>query len=242
MFVGHYGVALALKKADPRMSLGTLFLGAQLVDILWGVFLLLGWERVRVDPGYTAVTPFQFLSYPFSHSLVAAFFWAAVAAAVYYSRPTVDSSHRRRGALVLAIAVASHWFLDLIVHVPDLPLAGDNSTKLGLGLWDNVGATHVLEFGLLAVGAWIYTKAKTKRHPLHAMRLAVLIIVLLAINAVNMWVPPPESTTMIGLGVIVMYLGLAWLGVWIDRDAQPAATGASESGEGHKKGLSKHRK
>ena len=97
MFVGHYGVALAFKKADPRLSLGTLFLGALLVDILWGIFLILGWEQARVDPGYTAVTPFQFLSYPLSHSLVAGGFWALVMAAAYYSRPTIDSSHRRRG-------------------------------------------------------------------------------------------------------------------------------------------------
>jgi hypothetical protein len=226
MFVGHYGVALALKRADPRLSLGTLFIGTQLVDILWGIFIVLGWERARVDPGFTAVTPFQFLSYPLSHSLVAGVAWAALAAAVYYSRPTVDTSHRWRGALVLGIAVLSHWFLDVIVHLPDLPLAGNDSPKFGLGLWDNIGATHVVEFGALAVGAWIYTTAKTKRHPLHPVRLAILIAVLLGLNAVNLWAPPPDDMTVIGIGAVLMFLGLAWLGAWVDRDApatEPAA-------------------
>ena len=218
MFVGHYGVALALKKADPRLSLGTLFLGAQFVDILWGLFIILGWEQARVDPGYTAVTPIQFLSYPLSHSLVAGVLWAILLGAAYYSWPTTDSSHRRRGAMVLAIAVLSHWFLDVIVHLPDLPLAGNDSLKVGLGLWDNVGATHLLEFGLLAVGAWIYTRTKTKRHPLHAVRLGVLIGLLLALNAVNVWMTPPDNMTVIGASAIVMYLGIAWMGSWIDRD------------------------
>ena len=180
MFIGHYGVALALKKADPKLSLGTLFVGAQLVDILWGMFILLGWERARVDPGFTAMSPFQFLYYPISHSLVAGVFWGIVAAAVYYTWPTKDTSHRRRGALVLGIAVLAHWFLDLVVHIPDLPLASDSSRKVGLGLWDSIGGTHVVEFGLLAIGAWLYAHTKTKRHPLRTKRLVILILVLAA--------------------------------------------------------------
>ncbi|MCZ6753962.1 MAG: hypothetical protein O7E49_01500 [Gemmatimonadetes bacterium] len=218
MFVGHYGVALALKKADPRLSLGTLFLAAQFVDILWGIFLILGWEQVRVDPGYTAVTPFQFLSYPLSHSLVAGVLWAIVVGAAYYSRPTIDSSHRRRGAIVLGVAVLSHWLLDALVHLPDLPLAGSDSLKVGLGLWDSIGATYALEYGLLAVGVWIYVGTKTKRHPLRTARLAILIGLLLAFSVVNLWAPPPNNMTLIGASAIVMYLGIAWLGSWVDRD------------------------
>ncbi len=221
MFVGHYGVALALKKADPKLSLGTLFLGAQLVDILWGMFLLLGWERARVDPGFTVVSPFQFLYYPLSHSLVAGIFWAIVAAAVYYTRPTKDTSHRRRGALVLGIAVMSHWFMDVVVHIPDLPLASDSSRKLGLGLWDSIGATYIVEFGLLAIGTWIYAHTKTKRHPLRTKRLVILIVVLLALNAVNIWTPPPANMTVVGVSAIVLFLAVAWLGSWVDRDPPP---------------------
>ena len=224
MFVGHYGVALALKKADPRMSLGTLFLGVQLVDILWGLFIVLGWERVRVDPGFTAGTPFQFLYYPISHSLLAGVFWALVAAGLYYSRPTTDTSHRRRGSLILAVAVLSHWFLDAIVHVPDLPLAGDGSPKIGLGLWDNIGATNTVEFGLLAIGVWLYATSKTRRRPLRKGRLAALVVLLAALSAVNLWRPPPDNVTLIGSVAILTYLGLAWMAGWVDHDppAEPA--------------------
>ncbi len=221
MFIGHYGVALALKKADPKLSLGTLFLGAQFVDILWGMFILLGWERARVDPGFTAASPFQFLYYPLSHSLVAGVLWAIVAAAVFYTWPTKDTSHRRRGALVVGIAVLSHWFLDLVVHIPDLPLASDSSRKVGLGLWDSVGATHIVEFGLLAIGTWLYVHTKTKRHPLRTKRLVILIVVLLALYATSMWSPPPTNMTVVGASAIMMFLAVAWLGSWVDRDPPP---------------------
>ena len=126
--------------------------------------------------------------------------------AAYYSRPTIDSSHRRRGAIVLAVAVLSHWFLDVLVHLPDLPLAGNDSLKVGLGLWDNIGATYALEYGLLAVGVWIYVTTKTKRHPLRTARLAIMIGLLLAFSVVNLWAPPPNNMTVIGASAIVMYL------------------------------------
>jgi hypothetical protein len=221
MFIGHYGVALALKKADPKLSLGTLFLGAQLVDILWGMFILLGWERARVDPGFTAASPFQFLYYPFSHSLVAGVFWAILAAAVFYTWPTKDTSHRRRGSLVLGIVVLSHWFLDLVVHIPDLPLASDDSRKVGLGLWDSVAGTLIVEFSILAIGAWLYAHTKTKRHPLRTNRLVILVVVLAGLYAVSMVTPPPTNMTVVGASSIVLFLGMVWLGNWVDQDPPP---------------------
>ena len=142
MFLGHYGAAYALKRVEPRVSLGTLFLSVTLVDTMWGLFLLTGWEQARIFPGLTPVTPIEFTRYPLSHSLVAAFAWALFVAAVVYTWPTRDTSkHHWLKALVAGIAVASHWFLDLIVHIPDLPLAGDTSTKLGFGLWRSLPAT-----------------------------------------------------------------------------------------------------
>nr|MBA2458422.1 hypothetical protein [Gemmatimonadales bacterium] len=107
MFLGHFGVALALKRAEPKLSLGTLFLAVQLVDLLWGVFLLTGWERVRIDPGFTAVTPLQFIRYPITHSLVGAFAWALVGAAVYYSWPTRDTSRHWQASAIVGAAVFS---------------------------------------------------------------------------------------------------------------------------------------
>ena len=152
---------------------------------------------------------------------MAGVFWAIVAGAVYYTRPTKDTSHRRRASLVLGIAVLSHWFFDLVVHIPDLPLASDNSRKFGLGLWDNIAATYLVEFGLLALGTWIYAHTKTKRHPLRTKRLAALIAVLTVLGLANLWAPPPTNMTVVGVSAIVMFLAMAWLGNWVDRDPPP---------------------
>ena len=133
MFLGHYGVAFALKRMEPKLSLGTLFVAVQPADLLWGVFLLAGWERVRIDPGYTAVTPLQFLEYPISHGLVGMALWAAVGAAVYYSWPTRDTSRHWQAAALVGLAILSHFALDLPVHAADLPLGGQDSRRVGFG-------------------------------------------------------------------------------------------------------------
>jgi hypothetical protein len=98
MFLGHYGVALAAKKVAPRVSLGTLFLSTQFVDLLWPVFLLLGLERVRIDPGNTVVTPLDFYDYPITHSLVGGLVWSMLFGVVYYllRRPAWRLGRRRR--------------------------------------------------------------------------------------------------------------------------------------------------
>jgi hypothetical protein len=164
MFLGHYGVAFALKRAQPKLSLGTLFVAVQLADLLWGAFLLAGWERVRIDPGYTAVTPLQFLEYPISHGLVGMALWAAVGAAVYYSWPTRDTSRHWQAAVLVGLAILSHFALDLPVHVADLPLGGQDSHKVGFGLWNNPTATLLLELATLAAGVAVYVVFRSRRH------------------------------------------------------------------------------
>jgi hypothetical protein len=203
MFIGHYGVALALKRAEPKVSLGTLFFVTQFVDVLWGIFILLGWERARVEPGITEAMPINFLSYPLSHSLIAAIFWAAVAAAIYYSWPTRDTSRHGHATIIVAVAAASHWFLDVIVHRPDLPLAGNQSTKVGLGLW----------LGL-------YLTISVKRHRPRRGRVALLTVVILGLAAAFYFGPMPENMTVAAVGVLVMYLGLTALAAWVDRRRQ----------------------
>lgn len=152
MFIGHYGMAFALKRAEPKLSLGTLFLATQLVDLAWGATILLGWERVSIEPGWTAASPLRFISYPITHSLLAAGLWGAAAAIAWYTWPTRDTSRHARAALIVALAVASHWFLDLVVHVPDLPLAGDDTRKFGFGLWNSIPLTFTVELTLLGSG------------------------------------------------------------------------------------------
>jgi hypothetical protein len=226
MFLGHYGVAFALKRAEPKVSLGTLFLAVQLADVLWGCFLLLGWEQVQIDPTAGAVAPLVFVHYPISHSLVGALAWGLVAGAFYYSWPTRDTSRHWQAALLVAAAVASHWFLDLLVHFPDLPLAGDGSPQLGFGLWANLPLTIALELLTLGAGVVIYVLRRSHRHPVRIGRLAGLLVVLLGLYAASVWGPPPPSVTALAVTDIIGLLALAAFAAWADRRATPAELAA----------------
>ncbi len=227
MFLGHYGVALALKRAEPKLSLGTLFLAVQLADVLWGVFLLTGWEQVRIDPGFTAVTPLQFVDYPISHSLVGMAVWAVVGAAVYYSWPTRDTSRHWQAAAMVGLAIVSHFALDLIVHLPDLPVAGQDSPRLGLGLWNHPTATVLLEVASLAAGLAVYVAFRSNRHPVRPGRLAGLVVVLVAVYLTSVFGPPPPSVTILAMADIVGLLALAVFAAWTDRRATPAELAAA---------------
>lgn len=227
MFLGHYAVAFALKRAEPKLSLGTLFLAVQLADLLWGSFLLLGWERVRIDPGYTAVTPLQFLEYPISHSLVGMTIWALIGAAAYYSWPTRDTSRHWQAAALVGFAILSHFPLDVVVHAPDLPIWGQDSSKLGLGLWNNPTATLLLELGTLAAGVAVYVGFRSHRHPVRPGRLAGVVLVLVAIHLVSSFGPPPPSVTAIAVADIVGLLLLTAFAAWADRRATPAELAAA---------------
>jgi hypothetical protein len=227
MFLGHFGAALALKRLEPKLSLGTLFLAVQLPDLLWGAFLLLGWERVRIDPGYTAVTPLQFTEYPISHSLLGMAAWAVVGAAAYYSWPTRDTSRHWQAAALVGLAILSHFALDLIVHVPDLPLSGQDSPRLGLGLWNHPSATLLLELAALAAGVTVYVAFRSTRHPVRPGRLASLVLVLLVIYLASFFGPPPPGVGAIAVTDLVGLLALVAVAAWVDRRPTGAELAAS---------------
>ena len=227
MFLGHFGVAFALKRAEPKLSLGTLFLAVQLPDLLWGAFLLLGWERVRIDPGYTAVTPLEFVEYPISHSLVGMTAWALVGAAIYYSWPTRDTSRHWQAAALVGAAILSHFLLDLTVHVPDLPVSGSESPRLGLGLWNQPVVTLLLELATLAAGVAVYVAYRSIRHPVRPGRLASLVLVLVAVYLASFFGPPPPSVTAIAVTDLVGLLVLVAFAAWADRRATPAELAAA---------------
>lgn len=227
MFLGHFGVAFALKRAEPKLSLGTLFVAVQLADLLWGVFLLLGWEEVRIDPGYSRITPLQFVHYPISHSLVGALIWGLVAGALYYSWPTRDTSRHWQAAALVAAAVVSHWPLDVLVHLPDLPLAGEGSRRLGLGLWNSLPATLAVELLTFGAGIAIYALYRSHRHPLRVGPFTGLVLVLLGIYVASLVGPLPPSVSAIAVTDIVGLLALAGFAGWADRRATPAELAAA---------------
>src|SRR6188472_351869 len=128
MFIGHFAVAFAAKRAAPAVSLGTLFLACQFADLLWPNLVLAGVEHLAIAPGITAVTPLDFQSYPYSHSLLALAIWAALAAVVY---KLFRGATPLGALLVVAGLVLSHWVLDVISHRPDMPITIGSDTKLG---------------------------------------------------------------------------------------------------------------
>jgi hypothetical protein len=227
MFLGHYGVALALKRVEPKISLGTLFIAVQLADLLWGCFLLLGWEHARIVPDPNPLLTFEFLDYPISHSLVAALGWAIAAAAAYYSWPTRDTNRHWQASALVGAAVASHYPLDLLVHLRDLPLAGNDSPKLGLGLWNHFGASVALESLILALGLAVYVLLRSRRHPVRAGRLAVVVVVLVATYVAALVAPPPPGMTVVAVSDIVFILLAGALAAWADRQATPAELAAA---------------
>jgi hypothetical protein len=221
VFLGHYGVAFALKRAEPKLSLGTLFVAVQLLDLLWGIFLLLGWEHARIVPENTAFTQLEFWDYPISHSLVGALAWSIVAAACYYSWPTRDTTRHWQAAAIVGVAVFSHYPLDVLVHLPDLPIMGNDSPKLGLGLWNHPVATMVAELLVFGLGLAVYVALRSKRHRVRRGRLAVLVVVLLGTYLASVYSPPPPNMTTVGVSVVALILLVAALAAWADRRPSP---------------------
>lgn len=210
MFIGHFGVALAAKKVAPHPSLGTLVLASLLVDGVWPVFVLLGWEKVEIVPGITNVTPLLFVSYPYTHSLLASVFWGAALGIAYYLR-----RRELRGALCLSALVLSHWVLDYISHRPDMPL-WPGGPKVGLGLWYSVPATLVAEFALLGIGTWLYASVTRPRDSLGTWTFVALVTTLSAIYLASVVGPPPPSVQVLAMTGLLGWLFVAWA-YWIDR-------------------------
>lgn len=214
MFLGHFAVGFAAKRAAPAVSLGTLFLSCQLADLIWPNLVLLGIERVAIVPGITVVTPLDFQFYPYSHSLIASVAWAALAAGIY--RLVRGRQATTIALVVIAAVVLSHWVLDVVAHRPDMPLTPNGTTKLGLELWRSRPATILVEAVMLAAGVLVYVRTTRARDRAGVFALWGLVAFLVAINLVNMFGPPPPSTTAVAWAAQAVWILVAW-GYWIDR-------------------------
>ncbi len=210
MFIGHYGVGFGAKRWAPAVSLGVLFVACQLADLLWPTLVLTGVERVEIDPGNTAVTPLRFVSYPYSHSLEALVIWGLLVAALYWMvrRSTV-------AAVTIAVAVVSHWVLDWITHRPDVPLTVTGSTRVGLGLWNSIPATIIVESVIFAAGVFLYVRTTRARDRIGSIGCWTLVGFLAVVYVANLAGPPPPSAFAVAWTAEALWLVALWA-YWVD--------------------------
>ena len=213
MFVGHYGAAFLIKKKQPFVPLFALFLAVQWVDILFFIFCLFGIEDFDIVPNYTQSTHFHLTFMPYTHSLLGSALWAV---GVWILMKAIGKSTY---AWAMAIGVLSHWFLDLPVHTPDLPLWSNDSPMFGFGLWNNRLLTLALE-SVLLLGSywWCYGKSIPQKGGfLHKYGMLSFVIFMILINVVNLFGPPPPFKIGLCFLSLFLYLGFPWLAGYFER-------------------------
>ncbi len=212
MFIGHYGPALAGKAAERRLPLWLLFLAVQWLDVVWSALVMLNVEKLRVVQGFTEGSPLDLYYMPYTHGLLGA---AALSAAL--GAVTALFFRQRRAAIVAVVAgaVFSHWLLDLVVHVEDLPLLGD-SFKVGFGLWRNLWISLPLELATLVAGAAVYVRAVPSRNRFGDMLLWALVAAMAGIQIYVSFGPAPASGVAEAHTALLAYLVLAGLAGAVD--------------------------
>jgi len=211
MFIGHYGPAFAAKRVEKRLPLWLLFIAVQWLDVCWSALVILDVEKLRIVKGFTEGSSLDLYYMPFTHGLIGALALSgalgAIASLFYRDR-------RAAIAAVVAGAVFSHWLLDLVVHVPDLPLLGD-SYKVGLGLWRHVWISFPLELVLLVAGALIYAGAVPSRTRLGDVALWAFVALMGIVETYVAFGPDPSSPVdearmaLLAYAVLAMAAGLA---------------------------------
>ena len=226
MFVGHYAFGLAAKRFAPRTSLGVLIAAPILLDLLWPIFLTLGWEQVSIWPNPNPFLRLSFDSYPISHGLVAVVGWATLFASIYFG-----VARYLAGAITVWIGVVSHWVFDYVVHRPDLPLYAGSSRLVGLGLWNHRWITVAVELAIFGLGVLIYLYTTRANDSIGSTAFWALIVVLLGLYGFVIFGPPPKSVKQLAIGSIATVLFVAWAW-WFDQHrsartpAPPTRSGA----------------
>ena len=213
MFLGHFGVAFAAKRAAPKTSLGFLVFAAQFADLLWPILLLFGVEKVRIVPGLLAASPFDFTRYPISHSLVAQLGWGALVGLICFS------IHRDgKSALLLGSLVPTHWVLDFVAHRPDMPIYR-GGPKYGLGMWNSIPLTISVEYVLFAAGIALYLSKTHAKDATGKWAFWSLVALLGVLYPASLFGPPPPSVQALAWSAMAIWLTVPWA-AWADRHRQ----------------------
>lgn len=218
MFIGHYGAALASKKIDNKISLGTYILASQFIDLLWPILLILGVEKVNVVPDGKPFNTLEFIYYPFSHSLLGVVFWGVLVGGVYYL-----TKKNVKGSIVLGLLVVSHWVLDFITHIPDLQIFPWSNYKVGLGLWNSAPVTMIIEGLIFVAGIFLFLKTCRFGNIKGKIIFWSLILLLTVIYLLSTFGPPPPSAEPVAYSGLLLWLFVAW-GYWINKQIKNSNT------------------
>ena len=214
MFIGHFAPALVAAARPGTAGLGTLFVAAQLVDIGFAALLIPGIEAMRITPGITAMNPMDLHHLPYTHSLLGTAIWATIFGLLVWV-----ATKRKAAAIGAALVVASHWFVDLIVHIPDLTLYG-GPPKLGLGLWNQPTIAVPLE--ILFIGAALVYYARRTQSPAGNRRLWLLVGLLALFQGID-WFGPKEPAYSLAIPatMLLAYALLAAAAAWAGANRRP---------------------
>lgn len=219
MFIGHYGPALALKAVAPKAPVFALVAACQVMDYAWAGLILAGVEKASIDPSRLEGSPLVLSFMPYTHSLLGATLISLLFAAVVSA--FVKSG---RWAVLLAVFAAgiSHWFADLLVHAPDLTLAGA-PPAYGFSLWAYKWPSLALEAALALGGLWLAVRATTPSGPWGARTPWLMLLVLTLLGAVNAFQPPPSNIESVALSALGAYTAVVLIGLAMDRTRAPRA-------------------
>lgn len=214
MFIGHHAVGFALKRFAPRTSLGVLMAAPLLLDFIWPALILLGVERAHIEPQASPFLRLGLDDFPYSHSLLFSLVYAVLSGSGYLAL-----TRYRPGALAIGVGVLSHWVLDFVAHVPDMPLY-PGSLEVGLGLWRSTAGTIVVEAALFVAGVAVYARCTRARDRTGKIAFWAFVALLVFVYAGNVLGPPPPSVTAIGVVGLSSALFLIWV-FWFDRHREP---------------------
>ena len=219
MFVGHLALALGAKRSAPKVNLAWFVAAATALDLVWPIFVIAGIEQVSIVPGATAFTPLVFDSYPWSHSLLMAGVWGVVLGAIAKWR------HLGRVAIrIIFVLVLSHWALDFVSHNPDMPLwpsgSSASSPKYGLGLWNSIPATYLVEGAMWLGAIVVYLSGRPLRGGKSKLAFWSFVGVTTVMWAVGPYGPPPPSAVALGWVALIGWVTIPW--AWAADKRAPA--------------------
>ena len=158
--IAHIGVGFAAKKIAPDISVIFLIIAAELIEIIFFVFVAAGIENMPLPDK----APFS----PYSHSLIMGIFWSIIGAFF-----TFLISRNKKASIIIGLLVLSHTILDVIASPKlafyptdtKMPVFFNDSFSIGLGLWKNKTVAFIGEFGILITGVVIslWTRRIRKR-------------------------------------------------------------------------------